>query len=91
MLFQGWGGGAYSSPTPLAGFLNCWHSLNKKLMCPIHHWIWHCNRYLTFVHRNFSEVRAIASAITVCQMAVYLKLARVCMRSLVNRIPQYKK
>ena len=38
-----------------------------------------------------SEARAIARAITVCQMAINLKLARVCMRSLVNRIPQYKK
>ena len=31
--------------------------------------------------------RSIARAITVCQMAINLKLARVCMRSLVNRIP----
>ena len=37
------------------------------------------------------EARDIARAITVCQMAINLKLARVCMRSLVNRIPQYKK
>ena len=32
-----------------------------------------------------------AGAITVCQMAINLKLSRVCMLSPVNRILQYKK
>ena len=38
-----------------------------------------------------SEARDIARAITVCQMTINLKVALVCMRSLVNRIPQNKK
>ena len=38
-----------------------------------------------------SEAMAIAMANTVCQIAINLKLARVCMRSLVNSKPQYKK
>ena len=47
------------------------------------------NESLTVI--TLSEARATARAITVWQMAIYLKLARVCMRSLVNRLPQYKK
>ena len=40
------------------------------------------NESLTVI--SLSEARAIARTITVCQMAINLKLARVCMRSLVN-------
>ena len=47
------------------------------------------NESLTVI--ALSEARAIAKAITVCQMAIKLKLARVCMRSLVNRLPQDNK
>ena len=46
------------------------------------------NESLTVI--ALSEARAIARAVTVCQMTSNLKLARACMRSLANRLLPYR-